>query len=167
MPPAGPAAPRAGDAPAGDPGRRSSARPRRSLPLAAVLLLLTGAVALGEGPVGSWAVDTAALRGEFERILRADIARMPPAQRPPTEAVLPGRLDDLVHRSAWVAEFRPDGTVLIEDYVGHRTGSWAVDGAHIRLQGADGVPYLGTLEGDTMELVTEDEPAPTLVLRRR
>jgi hypothetical protein len=136
----------------------------------AALLLSAGKPTLAADPVGSWAVDTAALRGELERLMRADIARMPAAQRPQTEAVLPGRLDHMAHRSAGTAEFRPDGTVLLEDHLGQRrTGRWSLEGDRVRLLSEDEPPYAGTLEGDVMRLEPEGEaePAPALVLRRR
>ncbi len=145
-------------------------------PLVAALLLLllpmTGGAALAADPVGGWAVDTAALRAELEPLMRADVARMPAAQRAQTEAVLPGRLDQMVNRSAGTAEFRPDGTVLLEDYQGRRrTGRWSLEGDRVRLLSEDEPPYAGTLEGDVMRLEpegeVEGEPAPGLVLRRR
>jgi hypothetical protein len=137
-----------------------------------LLLSLIGGTALAADPVGGWVVDTAALRAELEPLLRADVARMPAAQRPQTEAVLPGRLDQMVHRSAGTAEFRPDGTVLLEDYQGRRrTGRWSLEGDRVRLLSEDEPPYAGTLEGDVMRLEpegeAEGEPAPGLVLRRR
>ena len=137
-----------------------------------VVVLLIGETAFAADPTGRWAVDTAALRVELERLLRADIARMPTAQQPQTEAVLPGRLDQMVHRSAGTAEFHPDGTVLFEDSQGQRrTGRWTLEGDRVHLLSEDEPPYLGTLDGDIMRLEAkaqvEDEPAPGLVLRRR
>jgi hypothetical protein len=137
-----------------------------------VLLLVIGGTALAADPVGRWAVDTAALRGELERLLRADIARMPAVQQAQTEAVLPGRLDQMVHRSAGTAEFHPDGTVLFEDNQGQRrTGRWTLEGDRVHLLSEDEPPYVGPLEGDIMRLEAEaqveDEPAPGLILRRR
>jgi hypothetical protein len=137
-----------------------------------VLILLIGETALAADPVGRWAVDTAALRGELERLLRADIARMPSVQQAQTEAVLPGRLDQMVHRSAGTAEFHPDGTVLLEDNQGQRrTGRWTLEGDRVHLLSEDEPPYVGTLQGDIMHLKAEaqveDEPAPGLTLRRQ
>ena len=142
-------------------------------PLVAALLLLLpliGGTALAADPVGGWAVDTAALRAELEPLMRADVARMPAAQRAQAEAVLPGRLDEAVRRSAGTAEFRPDGTVLLEDNLGQRrAGRWSLEGGRVRLLGEDQPPYAGTLEGDLMRLEPEGEdgPAPGFVLRRR
>src|SRR5207245_11506703 len=98
------------------------------------LLLMAGRVALAADPVGTWAVDTAALRDEYRRLMETDLADMPAAQRAQTEAVLPGRLDEMAHRSAGTADFRPDGTVVLEDYEGQRrTGRWSLgaDGVHV------------------------------------
>ncbi len=100
---------------------------------------------------------------------------MPAAQRAQTEAVLPGRLDEAIRRSAGTAEFRPDGTVVLEDDQGQqRTGRWFLEGGRVRLlPGGDEPAYAGTLEGDLMRLEPEPEPepedglAPGLVLRRR
>ena len=150
------------------PTPRPSLRPPLIAALSLLLLPISGAASAAD-PVGGWAVDTAALRAELEPLLRADVARMPAAQRAQTEAVLPGRLDEMAHRSAGRAEFRPDGTVLLEDYLGQRrTGRWSLEGDRVRLlPGEDELPYAGTLEGDVMRLEPEGEPAPGLVLRRR
>ena len=150
------------------PTPRPSLRPPLIAALSLLLLPISGA-ALAADPVGGWAVDTAALRAELEPLLRADVARMPAAQRAQTEAVLPGRLDHMAHRSAGTAEFRPDGAVLLEDYLGQRrTGRWSLEGGRVRLlPGGDEPPYAGTLEGDLMRLVPEGEDGPALVLRRR
>lgn len=153
------------------PTPRPSLRPPLIAALSLFLFPVSGA-ALAADPVGGWAVDTAALRAELEPLLRADVARMPAAQRAQTEAVLPGRLDQMVNRSAGTAAFRPDGTVLLEDYQGQRrTGRWSLEGDRVRLLSEDEPPYAGTLEGDVMRLEpegeAEGEPAPGLVLRRR
>jgi hypothetical protein len=102
--------------------------------------------------------------------MQADIATMPAEQRAKTEAVLPGRVDEMVHRSEGTAEFRPDGTVLFEDYEGQRrTGRWTLEGAHLRVSKPDEPPLVGTVEGGGMRLEPEGEaePGPALVLRRR
>ena len=153
------------------PTPRPSLRPPLIAALSLLLLPISGA-ALAADPVGGWTVDTAALRAELEPLLRADVARMPAAQRAQTEAVLPGRLDQMVNRSAGTAEFRPDGTVLLEDYQGRRrTGRWSLEGDRVRLLSEDEPSYAGTLEGNVMRLEpegeVEGEPAPGLVLRRR
>jgi hypothetical protein len=138
--------------------------------IAVLLAALVGRTALAADPVGSWAVDTAALRAELERFLRADIARMPKVQQPQTEAVLPGRLVEMVRRSAGTVEFRRDGAVLFEDdQRQRRRGRWTLEGDRVHLQSEDGPSYAGTVERDVMRLEPqgEDEPAPTLVLRRQ
>ena len=155
------------------PTPRHSLRPPLIAALSLLLLPISG-VALAADPVGGWAVDTAALRAELEPIVRADVARMPAAQRAQTEAVLPGRLGEMARRSAGTAEFRPDGTVVLDNCAGQRrTGRWSLEGDRVRLLSEDQPPYAGTLEGDVMRLEAELEPgdeggpAPGLVLRRR
>jgi hypothetical protein len=149
--------------------------PRPLLRLVAVLLLTRGttlavAAMAAAGPVGTWIVDTTALRGELERLMRADLPEMPADQQARTEAVMPGRIDEIVHRGAGTVEFRPGGTAVLEDYEAQRRdGRWTLDGNRVRLLTAEDPPYAGTLEGDTMRLEPEgqDGPALGLVLRRR
>lgn len=154
--------------------RPMSIRPFRRLPLAlGSALLLAGRVALAADPVGSWAVDTAALKAELERLVQADLARMSASERAQMGPALAGQLDELVRRSAGTAEFRRDGTVLLQgSHDGTRqTGRWTLDGDRVRLVPDDHrkSPFAGAVEGDTMRLKPEREVEEFggLVLKRQ
>ena len=90
----------------------------RRLPLLALLLLLVGGMARAADPVGTWAVDEDAFRRELQRIMQAELARLPAAERTQVEGAIAAQLDQMVRRGAGTAEFRADGTVLFEEVEG-------------------------------------------------
>ena len=141
-----------------------------------LLLGLAPAHAADESDVvGTWAVDTAALRSQMESMMEAQLAQLPESQRGPAMAMVQGQLDQMVGQMEGQAEFRPDGTVTFTSATDPATyGTWSIENDRLRFgraQPVAGEPaYVGSVDGDVIEVRPEGgEPDPsfTVTLRRQ
>ena len=124
--------------------------------------------------LGVWAVDTAALRSQMERLIERRLGQLPENQRRPAMARARAQIGSMIGQMAGRAEFKPDGTVVFTSATDPVSfGSWSLENGTLRFGRDQPVPgepaYVGAIDGDVIEVRPEGEPtdAPfTLRLRR-
>lgn len=141
-----------------------------------LLLGLAPAHAADESDVvGTWAVDTAALRSQMETMMVAQLAQLPESQRGPAMAMVQGQLDQMVGQMEGQAEFMADGTVTFTSATDPATyGTWSLQNDRLRFGRDQPVPgepaYVGSVEGDVIQVRPEEDqgdPSFTVTLRRQ
>lgn len=122
--------------------------------------------------VGTWSVDTAALRERMAQMVEGELGNLPEDQQHRARAMMAAQLDQMVAGMAGQAEFRPDGTVLFTSpNQDDSAGTWSLEDDVLRFQRDERAPgeptYVGTVEGDLIRVQPEDaQSAFELTLQR-
>lgn len=150
--------------------------PYRNLLAVAIALLLAPPAGAADASdvVGLWSVDTAALQGQMERMMEAQVTQLPEEQRAQAMAMARAHIEPMIGQMAGEAEFKPDGTVIFTS--GNdpaSSGTWSLEGGQIRFARDQRMPnepaYAGRIDGDVIEVQPVDGPGSggfTLTLRR-
>ena len=143
--------------------------------LAALLFTMPGGAAFAADQsdvVGTWSVDTAALRERMAQMVEQQLANMPAAQQARARMMMAAQLDQMVASMAGRADFRADGSVeFTSPNEEASSGTWSLEDDVLRFQRDERAPgepaYVGTVEGDVIEVQPQDaQSAFQLTLRR-
>ncbi len=128
-------------------------------------------VAAAESPVGTWVIDSQAMRGQMRKMVEKQLADLTPEQRKLAESMIDAQMDQVLAEMKGSAEFRADGSVVFRDEKGREDlGVWEEKDGQIRLRAKDrtGGTLVGRMVDGRLHMrPEEDGDAPFFFVLKR